>query len=152
VPLNRWSLRVCSSQALEKCSLLTDNTHQVADSVERAVDYTGTQVNYYFICKRKLWLFSHGLEMEETSDLVLLGRLLHERGYQRKRKEVQVGRIKIDFVGPGCEIQRLSVREKQRTLTFSNFSTICTISNNTQTYKAAGSYTIRFSRELLTLH
>ena len=46
--------------------------------------YTGTQVNYYLICKRKLWLFSRGLEMEEISDLVLLGRFLHERGYAAK--------------------------------------------------------------------
>ena len=74
--------------------------------------YTGTQVNYYFICKRKLWLFSHGLEMEETSDLVLLGKLLHERGYARKRKEVQIGRIKIDFVASGCEIHEVKRSRK----------------------------------------
>ena len=46
--------------------------------------YTGTQVNYYLICKRKLWLFSRGLEIEEISDLVLLGKLLHERGFAAK--------------------------------------------------------------------
>jgi CRISPR-associated exonuclease Cas4 len=74
--------------------------------------YTGTQVNYYFICKRKLWLFSHGLEMEVTSDLVLLGRLLHERGYPRRRKEVQIGRIKIDFVSSGCEIHEVKRSRK----------------------------------------
>jgi CRISPR-associated exonuclease Cas4 len=112
VPLNRWSLTPCSSQALDKWSLLPDNTHQGPDSVDGAVDYTGTQVNYYFICKRKLWLFSRGLEMEETSDLVLMGRLLHERGYQRKRKEIQVGRIKIDFVGPSCEIHEVKRSRK----------------------------------------
>jgi len=81
-------------------------------SVSEALNYTGTQVNYYFICKRKLWLFSHGLEMEETSDLVLLGKLLHERGYARRRKEVQVGRIKIDFVGSGCEIHEVKRSRK----------------------------------------
>lgn len=81
-------------------------------SVENALNFTGTQVNYYFICKRKLWLFSHGLEMEETSDLVLLGKLLHERGYARRRKEVQIGRIKIDFVGSGCEIHEVKRSRK----------------------------------------
>jgi len=81
-------------------------------SVENALNFTGAQVNYYFICKRKLWLFSHGLEMEETSDLVLLGKLLHERGYARRRKEVQIGRIKIDFVGSGCEIHEVKRSRK----------------------------------------
>jgi CRISPR-associated exonuclease Cas4 len=66
--------------------------------------YTGTQVNYYFVCKRKLWLFSHNLEMERSSDLVLLGRLLHESSYPRKSKEVDLGPIKIDFIERGCEV------------------------------------------------
>jgi len=87
-------------------------TEQSRHTMEWGSNYTGTQVNYYFICKRKLWLFSHGLEMEETSDLVLLGKLLHERGYARKRKEVQVGRIKIDFVGSGCEIHEVKRSRK----------------------------------------
>lgn len=57
-------------------------------------------------------MFSRGLEMEETSDLVLLGRLLHERGYPRRRKEVQVGRVKIDFVASGCEIHEVKRSRK----------------------------------------
>ncbi|MEM3192938.1 MAG: Dna2/Cas4 domain-containing protein, partial [Candidatus Parvarchaeota archaeon] len=36
--------------------------------------FTGTQVNYYFVCKRKLWFFSHNIELESDSDLVLMGR------------------------------------------------------------------------------
>jgi len=57
-------------------------------------------------------LFTRGLEMEETSDLVLLGKLLHERGYARRRKEVQVGRVKIDFVASGCEIHEVKRSRK----------------------------------------
>lgn len=60
--------------------------------------FTGSQINYYFICKRKLWLFSHNIELEPESDLVKLGKLLHENSYQRKMKEVQVDRIKVDFL------------------------------------------------------
>jgi len=81
-------------------------------NVREDLNFTGTQVNYYFVCKRKLWFFSHGLEMEETSDLVLLGRLLHERGYARKFKEVQIGRIKIDFLASGCEIHEVKRSRK----------------------------------------
>jgi len=39
---------------------------------------TGTHINYYFICQRKLYLFDHHVTMEHTSDLVDLGRLMHE--------------------------------------------------------------------------
>jgi len=85
---------------------------QSVHSLEQSLNYTGTQVNYYFICKRKLWLFSRGLDMEETSDLVLLGRLLHERGYARRLKEVQVGRVKIDFLASGCEIHEVKRSRK----------------------------------------
>ena len=66
--------------------------------------YTGTQVNYYFVCMRKLWLFSRNLEMEHSSDRVLLGKLLHESSYPRKSKEIDLGPIKIDFIERGCEV------------------------------------------------
>lgn len=61
---------------------------------------TGTHINYYFICQRKLWLFSNGIQMEHSSDLVYEGKLIHETSYpQRSEKyeEVQIGGIKVDF-------------------------------------------------------
>lgn len=60
---------------------------------------TATQLNYFFICKRKLWFFSHQINMEQNSELVTLGKLLHEKSYQRENKEIQIGPIKIDFIG-----------------------------------------------------
>ena len=58
---------------------------------------TGTAINYYFICKRKLWYFLHDISMEHTSNLVELGKSIHENSYERKRKEIQLDGIKIDF-------------------------------------------------------
>ncbi|MDD2634923.1 MAG: CRISPR-associated protein Cas4 [Bacteroidales bacterium] len=61
---------------------------------------TGTHFNYYLVCRRKLWLFANGINMEHTSDLVYEGKLLHESAYpQRAQKytEVQIDGIKIDF-------------------------------------------------------
>jgi len=29
---------------------------------------TGSNINYYFICKRKLWLFAHSIQMEQESE------------------------------------------------------------------------------------
>lgn len=68
------------------------------DYIASSPTYTGTQVNYYFVCHRKLWLFSHGLDMEHTSDTVYMGKLVHEESYARQRKEVVIDeRIVIDF-------------------------------------------------------
>jgi CRISPR-associated exonuclease Cas4 len=39
---------------------------------------TPTHINYYHVCHRKLWLFSHGKQMEHTSELVAEGKLIHE--------------------------------------------------------------------------
>ena len=62
--------------------------------------YTGTQINYYFICKRKLWYFSNYIQMEQESELVELGKFLHETSYQREKKEIRIDNtIAIDFTG-----------------------------------------------------
>jgi len=77
--------------------------------------FTGVEVNYFFICRRKLWFFSRQMSLEADSDLVLLGRLLHEHGYPRRLKEVSVGRIKIDFLdryGVIHEVKRSRRMEK----------------------------------------
>jgi CRISPR-associated exonuclease Cas4 len=61
---------------------------------------TGTHFNYYLICHRKLWLFANSIQMEQTSDLVFEGKLIHENSYpQRSEKyeEVQIGGIKVDY-------------------------------------------------------
>jgi len=60
----------------------------------------GIKVNYYYVCKRKLWLFSKGITMEDKSDRVLQGKLLHESSYPRiETREIMVDDIlKIDIV------------------------------------------------------
>ena len=58
----------------------------------------GLQINYYFICTRKLWLYSHQIEMEKQSDVVNIGKLLHETSYSRD-EEIQIDNmISIDFI------------------------------------------------------
>lgn len=60
---------------------------------------TGTEFNYYYICYRKLWLFSHGIQMEQESDDVLLGKLIDENSYPRQKREILInGIIKIGFM------------------------------------------------------
>jgi CRISPR-associated exonuclease Cas4 len=64
---------------------------------ESTPHYTGTQMNYYFVCHRKLWLFSRGIQMEQESDVVFQGKLLSEDSYERRRKEIDIaGTIVLD--------------------------------------------------------
>lgn len=61
---------------------------------------TPTHINYLQVCRRKLWLFSHGLQMEHTSDTVAEGKLIHETSYpQRAEKytEIKLDEAVIDF-------------------------------------------------------
>ena len=61
---------------------------------------TATHINYYHICHRKLWLFTNGINMEHTSDVVYEGKLIGENTYPQrpdKYTEVEFDGIKIDF-------------------------------------------------------
>lgn len=73
---------------------------------------TATQINYYFVCHRELWLFSHQINMEQNSELVSLGKLLHEDSYKRQNKEIQIGPIKIDFIGKDGIIHEIKKSNK----------------------------------------
>lgn len=64
------------------------------------MNLTGTHFNYYQVCKRKLWLFANGINMEHTSDLVYEGKLIHEESYPQrsaKYEEVELDGIKVDY-------------------------------------------------------
>lgn len=59
---------------------------------------TGTEVNYYFICKTKLWLFSHYLQMERENENVKIGKQIHEDSFKKKEKNIRIGPIAFDFI------------------------------------------------------
>ena len=72
---------------------------EIAESLFEELKTSGTKVNYYFVCKRKLWLFSRGIGLEGSSERVSLGKLLHESSYKRHRKSVLIDNlIAIDLV------------------------------------------------------
>lgn len=61
---------------------------------------TGTHFNYYQICRRKLWLFANGINMEHTNDMVYDGKLVHEGSYPQRSEryeEISIEGIKVDF-------------------------------------------------------
>lgn len=78
---------------------------------------SGTEISYLASCKRRLWLFQHGIQLEKFSDLVQQGRLLEEYAYGRRKKKFQglaVARIKIDYL----DVQNKTVREIKRSPIF----------------------------------
>lgn len=73
----------------------------------------GVKINYYYICKRKLWLFSKGITMEQNSDRVMSGKIIHEKSYPRlKNKEVMVDDIlKLDII-QGDHVREVKISSK----------------------------------------
>ncbi|WP_426709401.1 CRISPR-associated protein Cas4 [Cetobacterium sp. SF1] len=60
---------------------------------------TGVMFYYYFICKKKLWLFSNGIALEEENENVQLGKLIDEDSYSDKNKHIMIeNTINIDFL------------------------------------------------------
>jgi CRISPR-associated exonuclease Cas4 len=76
---------------------------------------TGVKVNYYFICKTKLWLFSHNIQMEKEDENVQMGKLIHESRYQREKKEVIIdSAIAIDFIKKGDILEIHDVKKSKK--------------------------------------
>jgi CRISPR-associated exonuclease Cas4 len=66
----------------------------------KEIRITGLKVNYYYICKRKLWLFSKNLSFEKNNDKIILGQILHENYYKsEKERDILIqDLISIDIV------------------------------------------------------
>ncbi|MFI5384341.1 MAG: Dna2/Cas4 domain-containing protein, partial [Methanosarcina thermophila] len=58
-----------------------------------SVRITGVKVNYYHVCKTKLWLFSHNINLEKENDSVAIGKMLHEDRYKKNYKNITIDGI-----------------------------------------------------------
>jgi len=58
---------------------------------------TGTVVNYYIHCKRQCWLFYNRINLEDNSEDVRIGRVLHELKEDNK-SELSIENIKVDKI------------------------------------------------------
>ena len=63
------------------------------------MNITATHINYYHVCKRKLWLFSHGINMEQTSETVYDGKLLHEASYTQRNEKHSELQLEANYNG-----------------------------------------------------
>lgn len=74
----------------------------------------GTQINYYFICKTKLWLFSHNIQLEHESENVKLGKILHEASFKREKDYLIDNLINVDFIKVTDSIEIHEVKKSQK--------------------------------------
>lgn len=59
------------------------------------MNITGTIVNYYVHCKRQCYLHYHKINMEDESELVKIGKAVHE---EKDTEEISIENIKLDKI------------------------------------------------------
>ena len=85
------------------------------EEIQKPMSITGVKINYYFICKTKLWLFSHNIQMERESEAVSMGKLIHESRYQRTKKDVIIDNtISIDFMKKGDVLEVHDIKKSKK--------------------------------------
>jgi CRISPR-associated exonuclease Cas4 len=57
----------------------------------------GTLINYYFHCNRQCWLHANRINLEENSEDVRIGRVLHEIN-EDKVSEVSIDNVRVDKI------------------------------------------------------
>jgi len=58
---------------------------------------TGTLINYYFHCKKQCYLHANRINLEDNSEDVRIGKVLHEISEDKNKKsEISIDNIKID--------------------------------------------------------
>ena len=94
---------------------------------------TGTHFNYYQLCLRKLQLFANGINMEQESDLVYEGKLVHESSYPQrtsKYEEVEIDGVKVDYYDAKNILVLRNAFEKTRKKMKANALSINALSDN----------------------
>ncbi|MCL0036511.1 CRISPR-associated protein Cas4 [Dehalococcoidia bacterium] len=86
----------------------------MTESEFEALKVGGTEVNYFMVCRRKLWLYTHRLDLERSSEQVSLGALLHETAYCRlpKRELLVDSLIKVDIMESSGKVVEVKYSQK----------------------------------------
>jgi len=60
---------------------------------------TGTLINYYFHCQRQCWLHANKINLEDNSEDVRIGKILHQINEEKNKiTEVSIDNVKIDKI------------------------------------------------------
>jgi len=90
----------------------SQNSHEI---FEKEALFTGVQINYFIHCKTQLWYFSHHITQEQESELVVLGKILHETTFKNVKKDILIDQqISIDFIKRGDQIVLHDVKKSDK--------------------------------------
>lgn len=56
----------------------------------------GTLINYYFHCKRQCYLHGNRLNLEDNSEMVQIGKAIHEERAKGENSEIAIENIRLD--------------------------------------------------------
>ncbi|MEO0270113.1 MAG: Dna2/Cas4 domain-containing protein, partial [candidate division WOR-3 bacterium] len=82
--------------------------------IEEKALFTGVQINYFIHCKTQLWYFSHYVTQEHESELVILGKILHEIAFKDIEKDILIEKISIDFIKKGDKVILHDVKKSDK--------------------------------------
>lgn len=60
---------------------------------------TGTLINYYFHCKTQCWMHANRLNLEDNSEDVRIGKVLHEINEEKSQyAEIKIDNVRLDKI------------------------------------------------------
>ena len=89
---------------------------------ESDLHVTGTLIWYYHICPREVWLMARNIVPDQDNTNVDLGRFIAENTYERDKKEISIGHIKLDIMRQ--EKGRLVVGEVKKSSKYEKSATM----------------------------
>jgi CRISPR-associated exonuclease Cas4 len=66
--------------------------------LEYEMPVTGTDIWYYYICPREVWMMKHQIAPDQEDEALDIGRFISETYYQRNKKEISIGNIVVDRI------------------------------------------------------
>lgn len=77
---------------------------------------TGTEINYLYVCPRKLWFYTHGISMEQNSIKVEIGKEVHDESLKSKKTEILIDNtIRIDYIDNELAIHEIKLSKAMDT-------------------------------------
>lgn len=71
---------------------------------------TGTEINYLYVCPRKLWFYTHGISMEQNSMKVEIGKETHDHSLKSKKTEMLIDNtVRIDYIDNELAIHEIKL-------------------------------------------
>lgn len=66
---------------------------------------SGTLINYFFHCKRQCYLFAKRVNLEDNSEDVRVGKVLHKIKEKKTKGEISIENIKLDNISKDYVIE-----------------------------------------------